>query len=302
VTSVAVVGVGAIGGTVVAHLAEAGCCEVVACVRTLIPGLAVRGLSGLELRPAVRQETDADNIGVVDWVLLAAKAHQTSSAAPWLAALTGPGTRVAVLQNGVEHRERVAPLVAGRVVPVIVDFPAEPLGRGQIRLHGDPRLLVADDPDGLDFAHLMTGAGIATDLTRDFLTAAWRKLCQNVAGGAITALTCQRVPVFREPRIAELGLALIEEARDIGRALGASLPDNLPAATLTKLRESPPESGSSMLWDRLAGRPLEYDARNGAVVRASDRTGIPAPCNRTVTALLAAVSGLPALGVACSLS
>jgi 2-dehydropantoate 2-reductase len=49
-----------------------------------------------------------------------------------------------------------------------------------------------------------------------------------------------------------------------------------------------------MLWDRLAGRPLEYDARNGAVVRASDRTGIPAPCNRTVTALLAAVSGLPA--------
>jgi 2-dehydropantoate 2-reductase len=86
----------------------------------------------------------------------------------------------------------------------------------------------------------------------------------------------------------------MEEARDIGRALGARLPDDLPAAMLAKLRESPPESGSSMLWDRLAGRPLEYDARNGAVVRASDRTGIPAPCNRTVTALLAAVSGLPA--------
>lgn len=253
----------------VAHLAGSGCCEVVACVRSPIPELAVRGLSGAELRPAVRQETDPDRVGVVDWVLLATKAHQTSTAAPWLAALTDPSTRIAVLQNGVEHRERVAPFVAGDVVPVIVDFPAEPLGRGRIRLHGDPRLLVADDPDGRDFAQLMTGAGIATDFTRDFLTAAWRKLCQNVAGGAITALTCRRMSVFREPQIAELGLALIEEAHDIGRALGAGLPDDLPAAILAKLRESPPESGSSMLWDRLAGRPLEYDARNGAVVRAS---------------------------------
>jgi 2-dehydropantoate 2-reductase len=293
-TSVAVVGVGAIGGTVVARLAEAESCQVLACVRTPIPELAVQGVSGLELRPQVRQETEADKVSVVDWVLLATKAHQTRAAAAWLAALTGPSTRIAVLQNGVEHQERVAPLVAGRVVPVIVDFPAEPLGQGRIRLHGDPRLLVADDSDGREFAQLMTEGGIATDLTPDFLTASWRKLCQNVAGGAITALTCQRMPVLREPQIAGLGLALIEEARDIGRALGALLPDDLPTAILTRLQASPPESGSSMLWDRLAGRPLEYDARNGAVVRGSDRTGIPAPCNRTVNALLAAVSGLPA--------
>jgi ketopantoate reductase len=52
----------------------------------------------------------------------------------------------------------------------------------------------------------------------------------------------------------------------------------------------PPESGSSMLWDRPAGRELEYDARNGAVVRAGARLGIPTPCNDTVTALLEAVS------------
>jgi len=150
---------------------------------------------------------------VVDWILLATKAHQTPAAAPWLAA------RIAVLQNGVEHQERVGPLAAGRVVPVIVDFPAESVGRGRIRLHGDPHLLVADDPDGREFARLMTGARIATDLTPDFLTVAWRKLCPNVAGGAITALTCRRMPVFKEPPIAELGLALIKEARDIGHAL-----------------------------------------------------------------------------------
>ncbi len=42
--------------------------------------------------------------------------------------------------------------------------------------------------------------------------------------------------------------------------------------------------------DRLVGRELEYDARNGAVVRAGARLGIPTPYNETVTALLEAVS------------
>ncbi|MGW1892340.1 ketopantoate reductase family protein [Streptomyces sp. NPDC002004] len=59
---------------------------------------------------------------------------------------------------------------------------------------------------------------------------------------------------------------------------------------IARLRTMPAESGSSMLWDRLAGRPLEYDARNGAVVRAGARLGIPTPHNETATALLEAIS------------
>ena len=43
-------------------------------------------------------------------MLLAVKAHQTDGAAGWLAALCGGGTTVAVLQNGIDHVERVAPL------------------------------------------------------------------------------------------------------------------------------------------------------------------------------------------------
>jgi 2-dehydropantoate 2-reductase len=45
-----------------------------------------------------------------------------------------------------------------------------------------------------------------------------------------------------------------------------------------------------MLYDRLAGRPLEYDAIYGAVVRAGARHGIPTPLSETMAALLAAMS------------
>ena len=44
----------------------------------------------------------------------------------WLAGLVGPQTRVAVLQNGVEHVERFTPwLPADRITPAVVDIPAE---------------------------------------------------------------------------------------------------------------------------------------------------------------------------------
>ncbi len=45
-----------------------------------------------------------------------------------------------------------------------------------------------------------------------------------------------------------------------------------------------------MLYDRLAGRPLEHEHITGAVVRLPERHGIAAPLNRAVLALLRALN------------
>ena len=47
--------------------------------------------------------------------------------------------------------------------------------------------------------------------------------------------------------------------------------------------------GTSMLYDRLAGRPLEHEYLTGAVVGAGARRGVPTPLNRTVLTLLRAI-------------
>lgn len=44
-----------------------------------------------------------------------------------------------------------------------------------------------------------------------------------------------------------------------------------------------------MLYDRLAGRPLEHEFLTGAVVRAGERHGIATPLNRMLLTLLRAV-------------
>jgi 2-dehydropantoate 2-reductase len=270
---------------------SAGRVEVTACVRTPLGGLRILRPDGSVLEASVPEVIDPVEVSTVGWVVLATKAYQTAAVRPWLSRLCDADTRVVVLQNGVEHRERVAPLVgAARVLPAVVEISAESQRRGQIRLFGRPRLTVPEGDDGADFAALCRGSGITVTTTGDFVTAAWAKLCLNAANGAVTALTMQRMPVFANPRIAQLSRALVEEARQVAAASGARLPDDLADQVIERLRAMPPEAGSSMLWDRLAGREMEYDARNGAVVRAGTRLGIPTPYNETVAALLEAAS------------
>jgi 2-dehydropantoate 2-reductase len=50
------------------------------------------------------------------------------------------------------------------------------------------------------------------------------------------------------------------------------------------------DSVNSILADRLAGRPMEIDARNGVVVRLGAKHGVPTPLNAFAAALLETAS------------
>ena len=57
----------------------------------------------------------------------------TLPAAPWLRALIGPQTRVAVMQNGVDHAERIVEYIsADRALPAIIMLPAAASAPGAV--------------------------------------------------------------------------------------------------------------------------------------------------------------------------
>lgn len=289
---VAVVGVGSVGGYFAAQLDRAGH-DVALCVRQPFEVLRVHS-GGVWGEVHAKVFTEPDGMAPVDWVLLATKAQHTESVGDWLATLCQEGCRVAVLQNGVEHEERVRPLVRGLdgvdVLPVIVKYGGERLEPGVIEHYTYGYLTVPDGPVGRDFAGLFEGASAEVRLTSDFTTAAWTKLCTNVAANAVPALTMQRFPVFRRPDIARLSVALIRECATVGAAEGAHLPGSIAEDEVERLSGLPDDVGSSMLYDRLAGRTLEHDALNGAVVRFGVEHGIETPLNEATVALLAAIS------------
>ena len=290
--NVAIVGLGSIGGVVAACLAAAGRHNVMACMRKPIERLTFDGPNGTA-DVSLRVLTDPANAEPMDWVLLCTKTHQTESAAPWLARLCGPNTRVAVLQNGIDHVARVAPLANGAaVVPVIVYFNGERIAGDHVRLRqgADPDLLVPDDETGRAFAALFDGTVLRVRLSDDFTTAAWRKLLINAIASPITALTMQRQAVLRRPDVKALCVDIVTEAVAVARAEGAKLRPDEADAAIAMLFTFPLDAGTSMYFDRLAGRPLEHDAKTGAIVAAGKRHGIPTPINSALLPLLRAIS------------
>jgi 2-dehydropantoate 2-reductase len=291
-SDVAVVGVGAIGGVVAARVSAAGK-NVLLCVREHFDELVIESPDGI-LKVTPRIIMTPEGVEPVPWVLLATKAHQTAGAAGWLRSLADPQTTVAILQNGVEHEERVRPYVHGAsLLPAVVQCRASRKAPGRIVQHTPAEIIVPATEAGCRFANLFTGTNIGVSVTPDFVTAAWKKLCVNVAGGAITALTDRTLDVLGRPDVAEVARHLIRECILVGRAEGAALDEALADEIVGSMIRGPKDAGTSMLADRRAGRALEVDARNGAVARIGSRHGIRTPLNEAFTALLAAIQAAP---------
>ena len=106
-------------------------------------------------------------------------------------------------------------------------------------------------------------------------------------------LTSRRAGQFARADIGELSLAYLEECLAVARAEGAELGDEVPAQILARFRAYPADLGTSILADREAGRPLEWDIRNGVVRRRAREHGIPTPISDLVVPLLAAASDGP---------
>ncbi len=289
--TVAVVGLGSIGGVAAGCIAAAGRHDVIACMRRPIDRLILDrpgGTVDVELT-ALTEPTHAKP---ADWVLLCTKTHQTEAAAPWLANLCTPSTRVAVLQNGIGHVARVAPLANGAtVVPVIVYYNGERLAPDRVRLRqgSDQDLAVADDAAGRAFARLLDGTPRRGLVSGGFATLFWRKLLINAVANPITTLTLQRQAVLRRPDVQELCCAILAEAAAVARAEGAKLAADEPARAMATLFTFSGELGTSMYFDRLAGRHLEVEALTGAIVAAGARHGIATPLNTALLTLLRAI-------------
>lgn len=286
---IAVIGLGSIGGAVAGCLVAAGRHHVVACTREPIERLTLESSAGKAEVPLAAFTDPAQVAQPADWVMLCTKTHQTAAAAPWLSRLCTPATRVAVLQNGIGHVERVAPLANGAtVLPAIVYFNGERLAPDRVRLRqgSDQDIAVADDESGRGFASLFAGTPLRVSLSSEFATLVWRKLLINAVANPITTLTLQRQAVLRRPDVQQLCLKILDEAVAVARAEGVPVADDEPARAMATLFTFSGELGTSMYFDRLAGRHLEVDALTGAIVAAAEHHGIATPLNSALLTLL----------------
>ncbi|MDB5219753.1 MAG: 2-dehydropantoate 2-reductase, partial [Myxococcaceae bacterium] len=216
-TSIAVIGPGAIGGTIAAWLAQVADNVVTVCARTPFDELVVEVPGDRTITAKPRVLVDPKEASPVDWVITVTKTYDTAGATRWIERLLGPATCVAVVQNGVEHMERFASLVPGaRTLPVIIDIPAERTAPGKIRQRRDGDITIPSGELGERFVALFAGTSLTPRTSDDWVSAAWRKLALNSAG-VVHALTEKPAGVVRNEKAAALMRAIAAESVAVGR-------------------------------------------------------------------------------------
>lgn len=289
--SIAIVGVGAIG--VVVADALSGAADVILCRRgsertvLLQDGDATRTVDATVVgSPEALRALPARGIGPVDWIVVTTKAQDVASAGPWFDALVGPDTRIAVLQNGIGHADRVARWVpAARVLPATVFIVAERTATDLVELRALNSVVVPDTALGEAFAEL-AGAHLPVRIDPAFATTSWRKLILNSALNSVTTLTSRTADVCADPAMRPVIERMLREGLAVAAASGIEFGPEEHGWMLANLDGLPPGTISSMQADRRSGRPLEHDYITGELVRRGRELGVDVSALQTIHALL----------------
>jgi len=292
-----VYGSGAVGGYFGAKLVLAGEDVVFVARGANLAALQTRGLrlEGMTRAalPVVRAVADPRDAGCCDLVLVCVKSYDTDAAAAALRPAVGRETLVLSLQNGIENE---ALLAAGLALPPLLGalchIGAEMIAPGVVA-HGSGGRIVFGEPDGRvsprasGLAARLARAGIDHHLSRHIDVLLWDKLAWNAAFNACTTITRRTVgALLADADGRALVRAAMAEAVEVARASGVALD---PARVEPEIARSAAELGAlrtSMLQDLDRGRRLEYDALNGAVVRAAARAGVAAPIHELLARIL----------------
>ncbi len=236
-----------------------------------------------------------------DLAILTVKAYDTGAAILQVKPLVTADTLVLVAQNGYGNYETVAAEV-GKDHSLLsrVIFGVKPLGTGNaevtviadaVRL-GQPEAAVPE-ARCREIARTINAAGIPTEYAANITAVLWDKILYNAALNPLGAvLECTYGQLAEDPGTRSLMDAMIGEIFEVARSHG--FPLNWKNAAeyrdhfYAKLVPPTAKHYPSMYYDVKAGKRLEIDALNGAIVRLGREKGIPTPVNETITALIRA--------------
>lgn len=312
-----IVGAGAVG-TILAGYAMRG---AQAPVRLYIRDEDIAGVQSVEQirvehvrggRPPVLANkptlTRSLDLSAVRYLVICVKFPQLDSVLDALPDIP-PGCTVVSTLNGVGGLRRIHQRFPdARVVPMTIMFNGQWLAPLHARITTKPRVLLGcSDPALLS---TFADTGMAVDVVEGE-AAVWGKLLINLGNAVCAATHASFKDLITHPDLKACYFGVFDEAAKVLDQAGIrfSLPLQVPLPLyqtmfrfggplvwwLARLRNGL-QAGSypSMVADIDAGRPTEIRQLNGEIVAIAEQTGIDAPFNQRLCALIAAMEGKPA--------
>ena len=304
---VAIVGAGAIGGLLGAHMTRSGQ-DVVLIARgphlfaMQRRGLTVRGPDG-EFTVKPRCSDDIGAIAGAGVVFITLKAHSIPAAAPAIGAALSDSTSVVGAMNGVpwwyfpdRHLESVDPggviarSIPHRQVVGCVVYPAAAVAEPGVIVHVEGNRFSVGEPDGSkseraqSIATLLTAAGFKAPVQTRLRNEIWLKLVGNAVLNPVSAVTGATLgDMYESSGGRQLLRTLMDEVASVASALGIELPVSVERRMAGAAAVG--DHKTSMLQDLEARKPLELDAMLGAVIELAGDSGVSVPSLRVLYGL-----------------
>ncbi len=294
---IAVLGAGAIGGLIAAHLVNSGYEVLIHSRGEHGARMAVEGLTiGGEMSFSIAAQdwlVTLDEIGIspelensCEMAIITCKAIDTSNLALIAGSLCqGP---VLSLQNGLGNLEILREILgpqrafAATTTHGVTKFAPGKLnwaGRGQIEIESTS-----------PFFSIFEKANLNPIACDDVSLLLWNKLLINVGINPLAALCGIKNGELLEGNLFEEACAVMLEAANVARFEGVHLEmDEELVETLRQVINRTSENECSMLQDVRNGRKTEIEMICGEVVKRGERAGFPCPRNAL---LLAQISSL----------
>jgi 2-dehydropantoate 2-reductase len=243
--------------------------------------------------------TDSPNqIGIVDYVILAVKHFQLPDILPELTSLIGSETTVVPLLNGVDaHEHLITAIGRAHVIGGSCSVVSMIEAPGVIRQTGKLRRIVLGELDRVQSERVekIVNAWAESDVdvqqAKDIFAALWNKFLFIASLGGVGSLTRATVGEIRSnPETKQLLGNAMREVEHLAQQLGIALPPDAVQTAMSLVENLDPSATSSMQRDVEAGKPFELEAFSGTIVRLGRQASIATPVHESIYALL-----LPAL-------
>lgn len=317
---VCIVGLGAIGGWLAAHLSRLPGLNVSALARgDTLAAVRAHGLrldsGGATSATPLRVSSDPAELGPQDLVILAVKGPAIAGVAAQVAQLCGPHTRVLTALNGlpwwftaglpvpgltlnsVDPDGRIAALIPPeRVIGCVVHASCFTRAPGWVSHVMGNGLLIGEAAGGAseavaELAALLAGAGFGARAVDSIQREVFYKLWGNMTTNPVSALTRATTDrILSDALVCEFTTAIMREAAVIGERVGCPITQTPQDRHV--ITRSLGAFKTSMLQDIEAQRAIETDALLAAPRELAQQLGIATP-------MLDALLGLTRLMDAC---
>lgn len=319
----AILGAGAIGSILAAHLARAGHSVIVIArgerARAVErDGLRIKGLADFSVRVGV--VVDPTQLEAAETLIVAMKTPGTEAALERLQHVR-VGAALSI-QNGVLKNELLARAFgADRVLGALADTSGELLPSGEVLFTRNVSLpigeLTGDISDRAQrIAGMIDAAGVRCTAVADIVAMEWSKF--TVWLGLMSMAVTTRSASWRYLSDADCALVLVRLVREVAavaRAQGIALVDGATGTPLRTILDAPepdavaavrkageqmrtraPDHRMSALQDLEAGRPLEVEETFGYAARKARELGLSLPLLDSCHHLVAAIDRIRRAG------